>query len=124
MQKYLLHDDFRLNLLKEAAGMDNNAKEQFLKKLHNEQQLFRRSMIQMGKEEIYGEAYRIEITAVLYDILIEKAELFSENILEKLAGRENVLQFLYNTWLKKEDNLYEELCSHVEYETGLAAERG
>ncbi len=104
--------------------MDNNAKEQFLKKLHNEQQLFRRSMIQMGKEEIYGEAYRIEITAILYDILIEKAELFSENILEKLAGRENVLQFLYNTWLKKEDNLYEELCSHVEYEVGLAAERG
>lgn len=103
--------------------MDNNAKEHFLKKLHNEQQLFKRSVMQMRKEEIYGEAYRIEITAILYDILIEKAELFSDNILEKLDGRENVLQFLYNTWLKKEDSLYEELCSHVEYETGLAAER-
>lgn len=104
--------------------MDKDARGLFLKKLYGELQLFKESVMQMEKEKIYGEAYKIEVYASLYEILMDQSENYPVQLLEKLSAKENVLQPLYDTWLKKDDDLYEELCSHVAYEMKKAAERG
>lgn len=103
--------------------MNNDVKKFFLKKLYEELQLFRSSILQMDKEKIYEEAYKIEIYASLYKILVEQSEDYPVQLLEKMIVKGNVLQLLYDTWLKKEDGLYEELCSHVIYEIEKAVER-
>ena len=103
--------------------MDKNARELFLKKLYEELQLFKESVMQMEKERIYEEAYKIEVYASLYEILMEQSEKYPVWLLEKLAAKENVLWLLYDAWLKKDGDLYEELYSHVTYEMKKAAER-
>ena len=102
--------------------MYNNAEERFFGSLYKELLLFRETVLRMEKEKIYGEAYKINVVTTLYEILVEQTETFPEQLVEQLAEKENILQLLYDTWMKKDDSFYDELCSHVSYETGKIGE--
>ena len=90
----------------------------FTKRLHTELMLFQAAILKKEKEEIYGEAYRIEAYASLYEILLEQAGRMTKRLLDKLVYMEyGILETFYQGWLKWEDSSYAELKEYVEYET-------
>ena len=91
----------------------------FVQRLYLEYMLFKDSMLQREKKDIFHESYKIEIFVNLYEILVAHAErLQSETIRELLQFNEGILEFLYLRWQYKEDTFYEELrdyaCSELE----------
>ncbi len=88
----------------------------FCKKIYDEYIQFKFTMLSKTKKDIFGEAYKIEIFANLYEILIEKSEVLSDEILKRLLNIPGLLELLYACWLKKEDGWFDELLIHVEAE--------
>ena len=88
-------------------------KEQFLKKIADEYATYKNSVLNSSSSEIYSRAYEIDIMANISDILINMVEKLSEYDLTLLSLRPNLLQELYNHWLKKEDEIYMELENHI-----------
>ena len=89
----------------------------FTKRLYTELMLFQASMLKKEKEEIYGEAYKIEAYASLYEILVEQAGRMTKRLLDKLVYLEyGILETFYQGWLKWEDSSYTELKEYVKYE--------
>ena len=89
----------------------------FTKRLHAELMLFQAAMLRKEKEEIYGEAYKIEAYASLYEILVEQAGRMTKRLLDKLVYLEyGILENFYQGWLKWEDSSYTELKEYVRYE--------
>ena len=100
--------------------MGKEIRELFLKRLHVELHLYKETVLQKEKAEIFAESYKIELFANLYEILAEKAETLPEELLYKLlCQRFSILEFLYRKWLKREDGFYEELREYVADELEL-----
>ena len=94
----------------------------FAQRLYLEYMLFKDSMLQREKKDIFHESYKIEIFVNLYEILLSYAEnLNSRTMRELLKLNFGILEFLYQRWLDKEDSFYEELreCAYSELETVL-----
>ena len=88
-------------------------------RLHMELQLFKDSMFQKEKGDIYKDSYKVEIFVNLYEILVSHAENLNSNTIRGLLNRNfGILEFLYQEWLHREDTFYEELreyaCSELE----------
>lgn len=88
-------------------------------RLHMELQLFKDSMLQKGKEDIFNASYRIEIYVDLYEILLAHAENLQGNMIRELLGLGfGILDHLYQEWMDREDGFYEELkeyaCNELE----------
>ena len=93
-----------------------------LQRLYLEYMLFKDSLLQKGKEDIFTASYKIEIFVNLYEILMAHAgDLRSDTIRKLLKLNFGILEFLYQKWLDKEDSFYEELreCACSELETVL-----
>lgn len=100
--------------------MGKEIRELFLKRLHAELCLYKETVLQKEKSEIFSESYKIELFANLYEILVEKTEILPEELLYKLlCQRFSILEFLYRKWLKREDGFYEELKEYVSDELEL-----
>lgn len=91
-------------------------RQSFCKKIYDEFQQFRVSMLRKSKDDIFGEAYKIDVFVNLYEILMEKSEVLSDAILRNLLCISGILEILYECWLKKEDSCFSELLQHVEDE--------
>lgn len=86
-------------------------------RLYIELQLFRYSVLQCTKEEIYSKSFKIETFVNMYEILVEDAEKLDEEIIYSLlCCNEGILESLYQKWLSKEDSLFEELKSYINEE--------
>lgn len=88
-------------------------------RLHMELQLFKDSMLQKGKEDIFNASYRIEIYVDLYEILLSHAENLQGSMIRELLGLGfGILDHLYQEWMDREDGFYEELkeyaCNELE----------
>ncbi len=91
-------------------------RERFCKKVSAEYAAFRERMLQREKTEIYAAAYRIDVWKNLCKILCRLLEQYPEAVLEKLLLQSNLMECLYERWLKIEDSAYEELMQLVERE--------
>ena len=88
-------------------------------RLHMELQLFKDSMLQKGKEDIFNASYRIEIYVNLYEILLVHTENLQGSIIRELLGMGfGILDHLYQEWMDREDSFYVELkeyaCNELE----------
>ena len=90
------------------------------KRLYLELQVFRYSILRKSKREIYDSAYKIEMLETIYDILLEKIQNITEDLIcHLLWWKGGILELMYQEWLKKEDSSYEELLIHVKDELRL-----
>lgn len=83
-------------------------------RLHMELQLFKDSMLQKGKEDIFNASYRIEIYVNLYEILLVHTENLQGSMIRELLGLGfGILDHLYQKWMDREDGFYEELKEYA-----------
>lgn len=83
-------------------------------RLHMELQLFKDSMLQKGKEDIFKASYRIEIYVDLYEIMLAHVENLQSGMIRALLGLGfDILDHLYQEWLDREDSFYAELKEYA-----------
>lgn len=88
-------------------------------RLHMELQLFKDSILQKGKEDIFKASYRIEIYIDLYEIVLAHVENLQSGMIRELLGLGfGILDHLYQEWMDREDSFYVELkeyaCNELE----------
>ena len=102
---------------------EKELKELFSERLHVELYLFKDSMLQKTKKEIYEASYKIEVFVNVYEILLEDTEnLDSGTIRGNLHWKYGILESLYEEWLGRDDNSFDELKSYVGSELGVMAQ--
>lgn len=100
-------------------------KERFLEKLYGEYQAYKASTLSCPNAEIFSRCYEIDAITNFYEILIEKAEELSDEVLKSLLSRRYILSELYDLWRDKEDSCYTEMKKHVEDEIeGIMKKQG
>lgn len=86
-------------------------------RLYIELQIFRYSVLQCTKEEIYSRSFKIEAFVNMYEIFLEDIQNLNEEAAYKLLTRSGgILEFLYQEWLAREDGILDELKLHVDEE--------
>lgn len=94
----------------DGAEMETEKLEQtFRWKITAEMRLFRERAMQMEKGEIFADAYRIDCTIRIYEILMELSAKLGKPGLEGCINMGSLLDFLYESWLKEPDSQEEEL---------------
>ena len=88
---------------------NTNKRELLLTKMTDEYQNFKTDMLFLSKEEIYANAYKIDIIINMYEILVDMANKMKSCEFKKLLERSEVLELLYEEWLKVEDDFYEQM---------------
>lgn len=88
-------------------------KARFLECIYGEYQAYRASVLGGTNAEIYARCYEIDAVVNFYEILVEKAEVLSDQVLAALLERRNILMGCYGRWLKKDDSAYREMEAHV-----------
>ena len=91
----------------------------FVQRLYLEYMLFKDSMLQREKKDIFHESYKIEIFVNLYEIMLSHAENLNDSTIRELLKLDfGILEFLYQKWQYKKDNFYEVLkeyaCNELE----------
>lgn len=81
----------------------------FCSKVNLELSRYKKRILQMPPEEIYGNSYQIECIVNIGDCLVEKSEKLSEDILRCLLVLPNLLGFFYYRWMKVGDSFQQEL---------------
>ena len=104
---------------------EKKLRELLLQRLHMELLLFKDSVLQKEKEDIFRDSYKIEVYVNLYEIFMERAGCLKEDTIRKLLNlKSGILETIYQEWLDKNDIFYEELCDYVSYELVLLLEMG
>lgn len=88
---------------------EKNQKELLLTKLTDEYRKFKTDTLFLSKEDIYANAYKIDIIINMYEILVDLADKMKASELEKLLERKEILESFYNEWLNVEDDFYEQI---------------
>ena len=102
---------------------EKELRELFLERLHIELHLFKDSMLRKTKKEIYEASYKIEVFVNVYEILLEDAENLDPEMLRGLLHwKYGILESLYEEWLGRDDNSFDELKSYVGSELGVMAQ--
>ena len=102
---------------------EKGLRELLLQRLHMELLLFKDSMLQKEKEDIFMDSYRIEIYVNLYEILLVHTENLQCGMIRGLlALNSGILDHLYREWLDRQDSFYVELkeyaCGELEVMPG------
>lgn len=96
---------------------EKELRELLRQRLHLELMLFKDSMLQKEKADIFKASYRIEIYVNLYEILLMYADDLQSNVMRGLLRLDfGILDFLYREWLDREDSFYKELREYACYE--------
>lgn len=74
---------------------------------------FKRRMVLLSPEDVFANAYKIDIYINLYEALLEMAESFSLQELEQLVPVPDLLGNLYEGWLKIPDSQQEEIREYL-----------
>ena len=93
---------------------EKGLRELLLQRLHMELLLFKDSMFQKEKEDIFMDSYRIEIYVNLYEILVEHADTLGADTMRMLLNLNyGILETVYQKWMGKKDSFYDELNTYV-----------
>lgn len=95
------------------SGQENQLREAFGNKLALEYIRFKRKMILMDSEEVFANAYKIDIYINLYEALLEMAESFSIQEITRLHVVPDLLECLYEGWLKTPDSQQKEIREYL-----------
>ena len=106
---------------------EKGLRELLLQRLHMELLLFKDSMLQKEKEDIFMDSYRIEIYVNLYEILVEHADTLGADTMRMLLNLNyGILETVYQKWMGKKDSFYDELntyvCNELESVSAMADE--
>ncbi|WP_270457827.1 DUF3848 domain-containing protein [Faecalimonas umbilicata] len=94
--------------------MEEELRELFCIKIGLENARFKERMLKQSAEVLFERAYQIDTMINLYELLMEMSQKMELDVLKILLVFPNLLAFLYDRWLKKEDSHIEELqCSVV-----------
>lgn len=98
---------------------ERELRELLRERLHMELQIFKDSMLQKGKEDIFKASYEIEIYVNLYEIFAVHIDKLQSEIIRRLLNLNfGILESIYQEWLNREDGFFEELkvyaCSELE----------
>ncbi len=101
---------------------EKELKELLLERLHLELNLFKDSMLQKEKKDIYKDSYKIEAFVNIYEIFLETVDgLGMDEVRRLLYWKYGILESLYQEWLTKDDGSYEELKAYVNDEVRTLA---
>ena len=88
--------------------------ELFCSKINLEQKRYKNRIMKMQPEDIYGKTYEIECFINIGEILLEKCESMSEDMLKCLLVIPSLLHFFYSRWMKTEDSFQKELEENMD----------
>ena len=86
----------------------------FCLRLNLEQKRYKKRMLKMNPEAVFGKAYEINCMLSIYETLIEKSENMETDILKCLLVLPDILHFFYRKWMKTGDSFQMELESSME----------
>ena len=92
----------------------NELTEIFCLRLNLEQKRYKKRMLKMNPEEVFGKAYEINCMLSIYETLIEKSEKMETDILKCLLAIPDILHFFYRKWMKTGDSFQMELENSME----------
>ena len=92
----------------------NELTEIFCLRLNLEQKRYKKRMLKMNPEEVFGKAYEINCMLSIYETLIEKSEKMETDILKCLLVLPDILHFFYHKWMKTGDSFQMELENSME----------
>lgn len=84
-------------------------KELFCAKITLEIQHFKEEQISMKPEEIYQHSYQIDCMVNIYEYMLEISQELSQQLLISLMLFPNLLAFLFDRWLEREDSQQSEM---------------
>lgn len=88
-------------------------KEHFLDRIYGEYQSYKASVLEENNGSIYARCYEIDCMITLYEVLKEVSIKMSDEELTAVLKQPNILNYLYELWMKKSDSLYGEMECHV-----------
>lgn len=95
------------------------------KRLYLELQLFKDSLLQKEKADIFKASYEIEIYVNLYEIFaVHIGNLNADTIRRLLNLNFGILEFIYQEWLTREDSFFDELQDYACGELETISELG
>ena len=83
-------------------------------RLNLEQKRYKKRMLKMNSEAVFGKAYEINCMLSIYETLIEKSEKMETDILKCLLVLPDILHFFYRRWMKTGDSFQMELENSME----------
>lgn len=86
----------------------------FCLRLNLEQKRYKKRMLKMNAEAVFGKAYEINCMLSIYEMLIEKSEKMETDILKCLLVLPDILHFFYRRWMKTGDSFQMELENSME----------
>ncbi|MBD5449749.1 MAG: hypothetical protein HDR28_06275 [Lachnospiraceae bacterium] len=93
---------------------EKELRELLRERLHMELQIFKDSVLQRGKEDIFRASYETEIYVNLYEIFaVHTDNLQGDTIRGLLNLRVGILEAVYQGWLGKEDGFFDELKAYA-----------
>lgn len=93
---------------------EKELRELLRERLHMELQIFKDSVLQRGKEDIFRASYETEIYVNLYEIFaVHTDNLQGDTIRGLLNLRFGILEAVYQGWLGKEDGFFDELKAYA-----------
>lgn len=103
---------------------ENGLRDLLAKRLYIELQLFRDSMLQKGKEDIFQSSYEIEIYVNLYEIFMMHIENLDADTMRRLLNlNSGIMEYVYQEWLSREDGFFDELKEYACGELEALTER-
>lgn len=83
--------------------------EMFCSKVNLEHKRYKKRIIKIDPEEIYNRSYEIDCMVNISEVLLEKCESMSEDMLKCLLVIPSLLHFFYSRWMKTGDSFQKEL---------------
>lgn len=81
----------------------------FNRKLMKEIKAFKKNMLKRKPYEILANAYYIMCVLAIYEALIEMSNEMKAKTIHELIKIPDLIEFLYNRWLKRDDSFQYEL---------------
>jgi hypothetical protein len=82
-------------------------------RLYSEYQDYKDGVLRLSNDEIFSKCYEIDIKTNIYDIISELVEKMNDETIKALLDCGNILDELYNGWLKRDDNIYSEIKEYL-----------
>ena len=88
--------------------------ELFCSRIDLEQKRYKKRMMKMSPEAVFGKAYEINCMLSIYETLLDKAEKMEADVLKCLIVIPDILHFFYCKWMKTGDSFQQELENSME----------
>ena len=89
----------------------------FCFKISMELKWFKLAVVSKKPDEIYKMAYQIDTMINIYELLVEMSNEMDLETLQSLVPVSQLMAFMYEQWLKKEDSRMEEMQDFLATET-------